>query len=82
MIDIKKRRELREKHPERLFLFGIGDFYESYNKDAIKVGKICDLSVTVRDGVRVCNFPRHGLDTYLPLLIRAGERIAVCDEME
>jgi DNA mismatch repair protein MutS len=82
MLDIRKCRELREKHPGMLCLFGDGDSYESYNKDAIKVGKICNLSVVVRDGVRVCRFAMHMVDKYLPLMVDAGEKIAIFDGVE
>ena len=84
MTETQKKlfRELKEEHPDCLLLFRHGDFYESYLEDAEATAH--DLGVTLtrdKDGVRQAMFPCYALDTYLPKLIRAGHRIAICDEL-
>lgn len=75
--------ELKKKHPDAIILFRCGDFYECYEDDAQVAAKI--LGITVRErfrtGLRMAGFPHHELDTYLPRLIRAGQRVAICDQM-
>lgn len=89
---MKQYNELKEKHPEAILLFRIGDFYEAYDEDAAKAGKILGITVTRKlnsqekgsDGhaLKLAGFPYHALDTYLPKLIRAGERVAICDHLD
>lgn len=89
---MKQYNELKEKHPEAVLLFRIGDFYEAYDEDATKIGEILGVTVTRKlnskdkgsDGhaLKLAGFPYHALDTYLPKLIRAGERVAICDHLD
>ncbi len=87
---LKQFFDLKEKHPNALLLFRTGDFYESYEEDAEKASKILGIILTKStkqkgpDGnaVKMAGFPYHALDTYLPKLIRAGERVAICDQLE
>lgn len=86
----KTYRELKEKHPEAILLFRVGDFYEIYYQDAEKASKILGITLTKSsrtkdaDGkpLAMAGFPYHALDTYLPKLIRAGERVAIYDQLE
>lgn len=75
---------LKSKHPNRILLFRCGDFYDSYFDDAKKVSEILGITLTRRMGesMDMTGFPYHALDTYLPKLIRAGLRVAICDELE
>lgn len=75
---------LKSKHPDRILLFRCGDFYESYFDDAKKVSEILGITLTRRKGesMHMTGFPYHALNTYLPKLIRAGLRVAICDELE
>lgn len=79
-------RHLKEKHPDRLFLFRTCDFYVIYNEDAEDAAKILGITLCRKscDGEHISQamFPRHALDTYLPKLIRAGRRVAICDQLE
>ena len=89
---MKQYNELKEKHPEAILLFRVGDFYETYDEDAVKAGEILGITVTRKfnskdkgsDGhaLKMAGFPYHSLDTYLPKLIRAGERVAICDSLD
>ena len=87
---LKQFFDLKEKHPNALLLFRTGDFYESYEEDAEKASKILGITLTKStkqkgpDGnaVKMAGFPYYALDTYLPKLIRAGERVAICDQLE
>lgn len=81
---IKQYEELKAKHPDALLLFRCGDFYESYNDDAKACAKILGITLTRRtaDRIYMAGFPYHALDTYLPKLIRAGRRVAICDQLE
>ena len=84
--------ELKTKHPDALLLFRVGDFYEAYDEDAVKAGEILGITVTRKfnskdkgsDGhaLKLAGFPHHALDTYLPKLINAGQRVAICDHLE
>jgi len=75
--------ELKSKHPDALLLFRCGDFYESYEDDAEKAAKTLGIILTkAKDGTRLAGFPFHALDSYLPRLIRAGHRVAICDQLE
>lgn len=75
--------DLKQKHPEALLLFRCGDFYETYAEDAECASKVLGITLTVRaaDKTRMAGFPHHALDTYLPKLIRAGKRVAICDQL-
>lgn len=78
---------MKEKHPEALLLFRCGDFYETYCDDAVEAARILGITLTRRDngaasGAEMAGFPHHALDTYLPKLIRAGKRVAICDQLE
>ena len=80
---LQQFHELKEKHPEALLLFRCGDFYECYEGDASIASLILGITLTKRkDGGNMAGFPHHALDTYLPKLIRAGKRVAICDELE
>lgn len=87
---MKQFLDLKSKHPDSLILFRTGDFYETYQQDAEKAAKILGIILTKStkqkgpDGnaVKMAGFPYHALDTYLPKLIRAGERVAICDQLE
>ena len=89
---MKQFNELKSKHPEAILLFRIGDFYEAYDEDAVKAGEILGITVTRKfnskdkgsDGhaLKMAGFPYHALDTYLPKLIRAGVRVAICDQLD
>ena len=79
---------LKEKHPEALLLFRCGDFYETYAADAVIAAEILGITLTHRNNgkegasTEMAGFPHHALDTYLPKLIRAGKRVAICDQLE
>ena len=81
---IKQFNELKTKRPDAVILFRVGDFYESYFEDAKKVSEVLGITLTKRsgeDGYYLTGFPHHALDTYLPKLIRAGLRVAICDDI-
>lgn len=88
--NIKENRFLAQynnfkaKHPDALFLFRGGDFYEAYEDDAKVCARVLGISLTRRndDGIYQAGFPFHALDVYLPKLVRAGYRIAICDSIE
>ena len=79
---------LKAKHPDALMLFRCGDFYETYCEDAVAAAKILGITLTKRNNggqtaaTEMAGFPHHALDTYLPKLIRAGRRVAICDQLE
>ena len=79
---------LKEKHPDAILLFRCGDFYETYCEDAVTAAAILGITLTKRNngagvkGDEMAGFPHHALDTYLPKLIRAGKRVAICDQLE
>lgn len=78
----KRFNELNEKHPDCLKLFRLVDFYESYQEDAEETARITGITLTTDgDGDKTAAFPHYALDCYLPKLIRAGHRIAICDEL-
>ena len=79
----KQFEELKSKHPDAILLFRCGDFYEAMSEDAKPVADTLGITLTVRkDGMKIAGFPYHALDTYLPKLIRAGHRVAICDTLE
>ena len=77
---------IKTKHPGALLLFRVGDFYETFGEDAIKTSRILGIVLTARNNgdskIELAGFPHHSLDTYLPKLVRAGERVAICDQLE
>ena len=77
---------IKTKHPGALLLFRIGDFYETFGEDAVKASRILGIVLTARNNgdskIELAGFPHHSLDTYLPKLVRAGERVAICDQLE
>ena len=85
---MKQFFDLKAKHPEALMLFRCGDFYETYCDDAVEAARILGITLTKRNngagvkGDEMAGFPHHALDTYLPKLIRAGKRVAICDQLE
>ena len=84
---MKQYFELKEKHPDAVMLFRCGDFYETYSEDAVTAAAILGITLTKRANgqakhVEMAGFPFHALDTYLPKLIRAGKRVAICDQLE
>lgn len=85
---MKQFYTFKEQHPDALLLFRCGDFYETYSDDAIIASKILGITLTKRnnngngDVMEMAGFPHHALDTYLPKLIRAGRRVAICDQLE
>ena len=81
---ISQYEELKRKYPDALLLFRCGDFYECYDEHAVKAAEVLGITLTVRNstGRKMAGFPYHALDTYLPKLIRAGQRVAICDQLE
>ncbi|MDE5677645.1 DNA mismatch repair protein MutS [Phocaeicola sp.] len=84
---MKQFFELKAKHPDAIMLFRCGDFYETYSEDAVVASEILGITLTKRangqaKSVEMAGFPFHALDTYLPKLVRAGKRVAICDQLE
>lgn len=80
---MRQFRYLKSKHPDALLLFRCGDFYESYEEDAKECAKVLGITLTrSSDGTAMAGFPHHALDKYLPRLIRAGKRVAICDQLD
>ena len=85
---MKQFFDLKSKHPDAILLFRCGDFYETYAQDAIEAADILGITLTKRNNGRegestaMAGFPHHALDTYLPKLVRAGRRVAICDQLE
>lgn len=80
---MRQFRYLKSKHPDALLLFRCGDFYETYEADAKECAKVLGITLTkCMDGTAMAGFPHHALDTYLPRLIRAGKRVAICDQLD
>ncbi len=84
---MKQYNAIKAKHPGALLLFRVGDFYETFGEDAIRASKILDIVLTKRANgkashIELAGFPHHSLDTYLPKLVRSGERVAICDQLE
>jgi len=79
--------EIKQKHPDAILLFRVGDFYETFGEDAIAASRILGIVLTKRSNgaaadIELAGFPHHALDTYLPKLVRAGRRVAICDQLE
>lgn len=84
---MKQYYAVKDKHPDAVLLFRVGDFYETFGDDAIKVSEILGITLTRRangsaSSVELAGFPYHALDTYLPKLVRAGQRVAICEQLE
>lgn len=84
---MKQYNAIKVKYPDALLLFRVGDFYETFGGDAIKASKILDIILTKRGAgseseIELAGFPHHSINTYLPKLVRAGERVAICDQLE
>ena len=84
---MKQYYNIKTKHPDAILLFRVGDFYETFGEDAIKAAEILGITLTRRANgsaqfVELAGFPYHALDTYLPRLVRAGQRVAICEQLE
>lgn len=84
---MKQYNAIKVKHPSALLLFRVGDFYETFGEDAVKASKILGIILTKRKNgsashIELAGFPHHSINTYLPKLVRAGERVAICDQLE
>src|SRR6187455_1752937 len=84
---MKQYNAIKAKYPGALLLFRVGDFYETFGEDAITASKVLDIVLTKRGNgtaseTALAGFPHHSLDTYLPKLVRAGHRVAICDQLE
>ena len=84
---LKQYREMKKKHPDAILLFRVGDFYEIFGKDAVKASEVLGITLTRRQSgvdsrIELAGFPHHALDTYLPKLVRAGHRVAICEQLE
>jgi len=84
---MKQYNSIKAKHPDAILLFRVGDFYETFGEDAIKASEILGITLTRRANgvasfVELAGFPYHAIDTYLPKLVRAGQRVAICEQLE
>ena len=84
---MKQYNTIKAKHPDAILLFRVGDFYETFGEDAIKTSKILDIILTKRGAgslseIELAGFPHHSLNNYLPKLVKAGNRVAICDQLE
>jgi len=84
---MKQYNAIKTKHPDAILLFRVGDFYETFGEDAIKTSKILDIILTKRGAgsqseIELAGFPHHSLNNYLPKLVKAGNRVAICDQLE
>lgn len=84
---MKQYEEMKRKHPDAVLLFRVGDFYETFSEDAVIASDILGITLTRRANgannyVELAGFPHHALDTYLPKLVRAGKRVAICEQIE
>lgn len=84
---MQQYNSIKAKYPDALLLFRVGDFYETFNEDAVKASKVLGIILTKRSNgsaseMDLAGFPHHSLDTYLPKLVRAGMRVAICDQLE
>ena len=84
---MKQFNEIKAKHPDAILLFRCGDFYETFSTDAIRASQVLGITLTKRANgsgktIELAGFPHHALDTYLPKLVRAGMRVAICDQLE
>ena len=84
---MKQYNQIKSKHPDALLLFRVGDFYETFGEDAKRAATVLGIVLAKRANgaasfVELAGFPHHSLDTYLPKLVRAGMRVAICDQLE
>ena len=84
---LKQYQEMKKKHPDSILLFRVGGFYEIFGKDAVEASEILGITLTRRmngldNRIELAGFPHHALDTYLPKLVRAGKRVAICEQLE
>jgi len=84
---MKQYYAIKKQHPDALLLFRMGDFYETFGEDAIKMANILGITLTKRGNgaasfIELAGFPHHSLDLYLPKLISAGQRVAICEQLE
>ena len=84
---LKQYQEMKKKHPDAILMFRVGDFYEIFGKDAIEASEILGITLTRRmngldSRIELAGFPHHALDMYLPKLVRAGKRVAICEQLE
>ena len=84
---MRQYNQFKSKHPDAILLFRVGDFYETFGEDAIKTSQILGIVLTKRangsaSSIELAGFPHHAIDTYLPKLVRAGYRVAICDQLE
>ena len=84
---MKQYNAIKAKHPDAILLFRVGDFYETFSEDAIKASEILGITLTRRANgaasfIELAGFPHHAIDTYLPKLVRAGQRVAICEQLE
>src|SRR5574339_886220 len=84
---MKQYNVIKAKYPGALLLFRVGDFYETFGQDAVTASKVLDIVLTKRGSgsaseIELAGFPHHALDSYLPKLVRAGHRVAICDQLE
>lgn len=82
-ISIEKQfKEMKKKHPDSILIFRVGDFYELFHVDAEKAAEVLKITITTRGKTMVAGFPHHALDTYLPKLVKAGLKVAICEQLE
>ena len=83
---MKQYNGIKAKYPDAVLLFRVGDFYETFGSDAVRAAQILGITLTKRgigeENTELAGFPHHSLDTYLPKLVRAGLRVAICDQLE
>ena len=83
---MKQYNDIKSRYPDALLLFRVGDFYETFGNDAIITSKILEIILTNRANgsskIELAGFPHHAIDNYLPKLVRAGHRVAICDQLE
>lgn len=84
---LKQYQEMKKKHPDAILMFRVGDFYEIFGKDAVEASEILGITLSRRmngidNRIELAGFPHHALDTYLPKLVRAGKRVAICEQLE
>src|SRR5690349_24799769 len=84
---MQQHRAIKQQYPDAILLFRVGDFYETFGSDAITASGVLGITLTKRANgaaseVELAGFPHHALDTYLPKLVKAGHRVAVCDQLE
>lgn len=84
---MKQYEEMKRKHPDAVLMFRVGDFYEIFGEDAIIASDILGITLTRRANgrdkyINLAGFPHHALDVYLPKIVRAGHRVAICEQLE